>query len=281
MKLIAKRKDYYDHLAKDLNLSDQVRVWKREPKIVDVGFSMPAPVNISNMRLIVSRRPNRTEGIEALGILVFFCGRLIPVVKIVENEDGKAPVVRYAFSMDELPDELVPKDKKTRKWQSNSIFSYCPAARMDFLFNLTAESWMSSSFESPVKTKGGASARKICIDDMHRELGTPVFCHAAGVCEVLGFGALNEWYGRRGDYEPKVVVNPILSAIGLQKVLDPFSAFRDIERYLANELTPKDLKRDMSVIEQAIPDKIKAESHGFDKHSFRKEPTNPTKKRRR
>ena len=43
---------------------------------------------------------------------------------------------------------------------------------------------------------------------------------------------------------------------------------KDVERYLANEMAPRDGRMD-----KPIPDKIKAESKGFNKFSFRKEPT--------
>jgi hypothetical protein len=64
----------------------------------------------------------------------------------------------------------------------------------------------------------------------------------------------------------------------MHKIIDPFSAFNSIERYLTNELAKRDVKRDQSIKDNPVPDKIKAESHGFDKWSFRKESTK-TKKR--
>jgi len=269
MKLIAKYKDYYDYIARDRNLSDQTYTWQREPKVVKVEFDLPAPVYMSNQRLLRRNGKCVSDSIEAVGFLVFFCGRIIPVVKIVESKVNQIQTIRYAFSIDEIPAELLPQDSKNRKW--NSL--YHPFSRMDLIFSISAQTWMSTKFEDAVRFDGNAKFNKISINDMHRKLGTPIFCHAAGVPEVLGQDANYGWRAKLHTREPSVIVNPILLSLQINKVLDPFLAFCDIERYLTNELAPKDFKRDLSVVEKEIPDKLKVQSHGFDKHSFRKEPS--------
>ena len=167
------------------------------------------------------------------------------------------------------------------KLDFKDYLSYPPVARMKALFDLASTPWMSANFEEVGKISGGGSPVKLELDDMHRAVGSPVFCHSHGLPETLGEEA---GYAFKSDVyrnEASVVANPILSSIDLQKMIDPFTAFHEIERYLTNQLAPRDLKRDWKVIEKAIPDKVKAESHGFDKHSFRKDPSGKKSKKGR
>jgi len=63
----------------------------------------------------------------------------------------------------------------------------------------------------------------------------------------------------------KVVVNERLNQYGFQKVLPPMQAFQELEMYVGACLTKPTIE------EPLIPDKVKVEIHGFDKHSFRKD----------
>jgi len=62
-----------------------------------------------------------------------------------------------------------------------------------------------------------------------------------------------------------IVINDRLNQYGFQKILPPMHAFEELEMYVGSYLT-------RPVIEEPpISDKIKAEIHGFDKYSFRKD----------
>jgi hypothetical protein len=159
-----------------------------------------------------------------------------------------------------------------KKNKKSKFFSLTSEGEMYELFDLAKTPWLSNNFSHPLRPEGNATLPKIDVDAMHRAVGAPVFCHAAMLPETLGDKADLGWRSREYRFTPHVVINPILDAIDFKKVIDPFSAFVEIERYLTNELAPKDFKRDMSVVEKSVSDKIKAESHGFDKYSFRKEP---------
>jgi len=65
--------------------------------------------------------------------------------------------------------------------------------------------------------------------------------------------------------DEKVVINERLSHYSFQKVLPPVQAFQELEMYVGARLTKPVIE------EPPIPDKIKAEIHGFDKYSFRKD----------
>jgi len=69
----------------------------------------------------------------------------------------------------------------------------------------------------------------------------------------------------RMEYGAKVIVNERLNHYGFQKVLPPMQAFQELEMYVGACLTKPTIE------EPPIPDKVKVEIHGFDKHSFRKD----------
>ena len=62
-----------------------------------------------------------------------------------------------------------------------------------------------------------------------------------------------------------IIINERLNQYGFQKVLPPMQAFQELEMYVGSYLTRP------AIEEPPIPDKIKAEIHGFDKYSFRKD----------
>jgi hypothetical protein len=64
-----------------------------------------------------------------------------------------------------------------------------------------------------------------------------------------------------------VTKNDILSQYQFFKVLDPYSAFQELEMFLGGIMAPENKK----MIE--ISDRYKIEEHGFDKWSFKKAPT--------
>ena len=62
----------------------------------------------------------------------------------------------------------------------------------------------------------------------------------------------------------QVIINERLNLYHFQKVLPPMEAFQELAMYVGARLTKPVIE------EPPISDKIKAEIHGFDKHSFRK-----------
>ena len=64
--------------------------------------------------------------------------------------------------------------------------------------------------------------------------------------------------------EAKVIINDRLNLYHFQKVLPPMEAFQELAMYVGARLTKPVIE------EPPISDKIKAEIHGFDQHSFRK-----------
>lgn len=63
----------------------------------------------------------------------------------------------------------------------------------------------------------------------------------------------------------KITIYPILKDIDLFRRMDPITCWQKIEQFLTNEMVPPD------EIKMKISDQLKAETHGFDKYSFRKD----------
>ena len=72
----------------------------------------------------------------------------------------------------------------------------------------------------------------------------------------------------------EIEANPRLNAYAFAKVKDPYTARQEIEQYIGNNLAQQ---RDPEV---HVSDEIRAESHGFDKHSFRRDPSKSKKRRK-
>lgn len=70
---------------------------------------------------------------------------------------------------------------------------------------------------------------------------------------------------RYGDDGLVLTEYPFLKSLQFFRVMDPMTCLQEIELFLNNDLAPLDKPPIWPV-----PDKIKAESHGFDKFSFRK-----------
>lgn len=64
-----------------------------------------------------------------------------------------------------------------------------------------------------------------------------------------------------------ITVNPFLKEYDFQSIIDPYTIAQEIDMYLGNELA---VQKDPPA---PITDKLRAEYHGFDEHSFRKLPT--------
>jgi hypothetical protein len=84
-----------------------------------------------------------------------------------------------------------------------------------------------------------------------------------------------EWDRKNNNAKlTKIVYNGCLRDWGFVRLFDPYQAFQEIEMYLSNMAEP-------SKIMPLVPDTLNAESHGFDKWSFRKESTKKRKAKKR
>lgn len=73
------------------------------------------------------------------------------------------------------------------------------------------------------------------------------------------------FYARREGYGIRLVLNPCLKNLEFIRKYQPYEAWQKLSQYVGNVLV-----QPTTVIEP-IPDKLKAETHGFNKYSFRKD----------
>lgn len=255
MRLISKHKDYYDYIAKDRTMSDQSYIWARTPKEVNVDFALPRSFMFHSKDMIYSKG-FWDRGTEAVSFVVWFCGRAIPFIKVMYEDK-----VEHVASLNELPDELQKDWDGIRKSGVKNFYN-----ELIEVMDCGDKPWMANNFKV-INLSGGVVPSKIEINEMHRKVGSPVFC-TCGLNECMEKNDPTGCLNLQSYNQNKVIVNPILSAIGFHKIIDSFSAFNEIEKFLTNEMAPRDVRMD-----QPVPDTINAESHGFDKMSFRKEPS--------
>ena len=101
------------------------------------------------------------------------------------------------------------------------------------------------------------------VIDVFRKYNTPAFVYDCDWSE--------DNYG--GNYRHNFTINPKLKDLQFYKVFDAFTAFQELQMFISGVLGTGEKE----LIE--IEDKYKIGQHGFDKWSFRKEPTKRKNKR--
>lgn len=264
MRIISKGKDYYDHYAHSRQFSDQTYIWDRKPRVKLIDFAIPTLV-YSEVRHYASHRYVKTENdFRAIGFVIWFCGTPVPVVQVYWPSSATCRT-EYFYNFDSIPD-IVTGDRPDG-WSKHYTTKY---QKFQQLFELGTKGWEKIKFEAI--SFCGNTPKKISVEEMHRRVGSPVFCHPWIVNKDADSdeGTVNdlEPTGRLVRAKPCVLINPNLYDLDFFQYTDAFQAFLSLERYLSNELAPRDGRMD-----KPISDKLKAESKGFDKFSFRKEPT--------
>jgi hypothetical protein len=100
--------------------------------------------------------------------------------------------------------------------------------------------------------------KSVDTTEWFRELNTPIFV----------FGNIKEITGRLSPTKDIITINPNLKDFMFMKVMDSFTAFQEIQMYISGVLG---VNKDGSEI--VMTEKEKVMQHGFDKWSFRKEPS--------
>lgn len=95
--------------------------------------------------------------------------------------------------------------------------------------------------------------------DLFREYKTPVFVYDS---HYKRSSIDSNWRD-----SSRFIINPILKEYEFYKVFDPFTTFQEIQMFISGVLGTGEKE----IIE--VEDKYKIGQHGFDKWSFRKEPT--------
>lgn len=171
--------------------------------------------------------------------LLVFCGKVIPFVSFYKGF-GRADGGFWSF--DALAASL---PEVTQKGWESKYFEIGPES---------IKAW----FERPSYKSVFNYNPKFFTDIL---LKRRIAYYVAG--EVVPRKLPNGEFSRVAFYR-KGVQYPLLKGLEFQKNMNPFLCFQDIEMFLNNDIALPDSPRILPV-----PDNIKAESHGFDKFSFR------------
>lgn len=245
MQITFNNKDFYDFYSRDRKISDINYKWNRIPNNLINTNSLPSCFSYD----IYDKKKFRTYTV--VGFMIHFCGRLIPVLFVSKTNDFYNREFYYKY--EDIPEEIT-------SFTSVENYSNLDKKIRD-LFSISNHPWINIA-------SNGSNLSKISLDDLHRKFKSPVFING-GLISCYDYinketEITNAYiYGRINSYSV-VTINPQLWRFNFIKCMDPFSTFIELEQYISNQLVDKDNK------DIKISDKLKAESKGFDKWSFRK-----------
>jgi hypothetical protein len=236
MRLLSKQHDYYDSIFR--NYSKDTNIFVRDNsklKLIIRGmqsFSLPE-VKYKNFYY------RFTSGV------IGFCGNLYPYIKIseIDRDIGVTnEIVNYVYSLADFVKVVKGYNENTLKYVNLNSNLYTE-------FYKTVEDWLSNR---KIDRYGGCFELDHCNElmEVFREHKVAYF----------------EFYF---DYRPSdnnVQLYPVLADYQFFRVMDIFTTYQSLEYYLCNILVDPD-----NPYIEPVSDKIKAESKGFDKFSFRKE----------
>jgi hypothetical protein len=232
MKLITKTHDYYDGVIGS-TASDKTFVFTRERK----EFLLPLR---NEVRILWEEHKDLKNEYLFEGGIIGFCGGLYPYIKVTET--GLSPYslnnIEYYYNIDTLLRDYpgIAKIKKST-WSTRISLE-----RM--------KDW----FDVGKVTSGWSNFYEASKDPLLKSL---FLKHRIAYFVIQG---------KRLNKELTIESYPVLREFKFFRVFDSFSTFQEIEHYLTNELVRPDK------VDIIIPDKLKAQSKGFDKWSFRKMP---------
>jgi hypothetical protein len=245
MKIVSTFKDYYDSLGSP---DGATGVYNRTPKKIDIEW---VGYEASGSGYAVSYELNTG--------LIGFCGKIYPYVKYSYNV-GDGYKNGCAYSADKYK-EILATIESCKKMDHH--WRYSP----DIFFNAypynkdNCKIWFDGDFKSIYESpsRWGRSGRTPQYPNLKS-----VFIEHKTPCFAIDNPKDERLFGRPANF--KMLLNPKLADYNFFQLWDTYSAFTAIEQFINNEIVRPD---DPYI--QEISDKIKAESHGFDKFSFRKE----------
>ena len=244
MYIISKNKDYYDGVVGTMGI-DKTIVYERTEKEIEEKTEFPEPFKYK-------RRSFYTENTSAF----------------IELND---------FSIDR---------EKTKKYFNNSFFLVGFCGKLYLAWKMFYEkkeyNIENGQYDDVVKYDiiyGYDNAKKYLNDnrwskslydsvqyvikydpiEIFRTINSPIFIYNGGI-DIRGHG----WHN---NSKSKFVINPILKEYEFYKVIDSFTAFQEIQMFVGGVLGVGEKE----IVE--VDDKYKIPQHGFDKWSFRKEPS--------
>jgi hypothetical protein len=216
-----------------------IRTTKQDESILFLREQRNIHINHGKF-LDIEHRDDKNDYHFKLGV-IGFCGMLFPFVEVEEQSrsDGMTKESVYLDKDSIIADFKGLKNVEKHLWGGVSSLSN------------RITHWLTAGEE-----RGwGNNLYSIYRDNILKELFLK---------ERIAYFAIR---APRGNYKGyNVEVYPILKDLMFFKKFDAFTAYQTIEMFLSNEMVQHDNRK------VVISDKLKAESKGFDKWSFRKMP---------
>ena len=231
-------KDFYDSCA--VQTPDEKPVYIRKSKIIQPSNNGdPAQLMIARVLKAELRVFSKMPWEENFGEpgLLGFCGKLYPFWQTTSS--AIYPTLEGLLAaVEREPFESGPDGWNKRRKEE---FDTARASK-------TESEWGFYRWTKADLTKFFTDFRANIGDQVFIELGVPVFAISEG-------GKVN------GKY---VELNSCLKSLGFDQLMKPFAAYQELDTYLGNNLATR-----MDPEAKGMTDKLRAETHGFDKWSFR------------
>jgi len=233
MRLISKHHDYYDSVFRNYSKDSHVFVRNR--------FEIPIVVKGLQHNSLPSVRYNNLHYVFHMGV-IGFCGNLYPYIKVMQTEGDFATnlVVDYVYTLGDFAKTVSGYGESDLKYES---FSYIGKNGFYTIVENWLENGLISRYGDDFELDNSKQLNSIFVDQKVAYFNISMECHRM-----------------------KVELYPILADYKFFRVMDIFATYQSLECYLCNILVAPD-----KPYIAPVPDKIKAESKGFDKFSFRKE----------
>lgn len=249
MRIISKFSDYYDGC--NFDHSAKSGVFERHTQEIPIDW-------VSHHHGIVA---DEQQSYDLHTGLLGFCGRFYPWIEYERR--GKPSNFIYDFEeFDALRERLAKIKPKRHRWY------YGESIMKDWNKKDLAKLWFDADWSTLQGLKDASGPvwlyRERCysgvfpqwpdVRNLFYEYKVPYF-----VIKHTGIeGAANTGHS--------LILNPCLSDYKFYQILDPYTCFQEIEMFMNNQIVRPD---DPYIA--PVDDKTKAESHGFNKFSFRKD----------
>ena len=245
--------DYYDSvlgLGQDPNL-----VWIRHPEVVKytltsdlpswLGYGKKPPTAdiypFPNICISDVSRP-KTDDLNMKQFVVGFCGKVYPLLTVgIGWESERA----YCYTLAEV-DQFVEthfKERRVEAYKSDIPGDRWHRPHGDYWVHRYRQVMLKKFFDE-------YEERKSAFDELFKAKRCPVFV-----------GEYRYWNDADITYHANN-----LKELGFVRIFDPFTAYQEIAMYFGNMAVPPKEP-------PAIDDKTMAEAKGFNRFSFRKDPT--------
>lgn len=234
MRIISPFRDYYDSVLA-YGHDEHGQIYHRVTKIID---DVPPQIESLSMRDVFELRYYRSSYCHP--VYIGFCGKIYPMMTLRDDND-KERLYHSVAAVEEHVEKFYSK---------KSAMCFCTSP---------SKSWWDKNPQSPHQKVRDffMSCESLDFTDAFVSLATPIFSYRNAYKDN----------GYRNKSTSILTINPCLQDDRFMKVLDPYTAFGEIDMFFGGVLCNTE---DNTI---QIDDKHMLQQKGFDKFSFKKPPT--------